>query len=68
MLAVLSRMSDTTWKVAGLESVYVQGVENICCEKVEGHTRWRWMIGKCLEKSPAQGLVPEQVRDQIVRR
>jgi len=66
VLAVLSRMSDTTWKVAGLESVDVQGIENICCEEVEGHTRWRWMVGKCLEKSQAQGLVPEQVRAQMM--
>lgn len=46
VLGVLSRLSDTTWEVAGLQGVEVQGVENICCEAVEGHTMWRSMVGK----------------------
>ncbi|KAF9564386.1 DUF726-domain-containing protein [Agrocybe pediades] len=65
VLAVLCRLSDTTWKVAGLESVDAKGVENISCEEVEGHTRWRWMIGKCLEKSGAPGVAAQQVEEQV---
>lgn len=48
VLGVLSRLSDATWEVAGLQKVKVKGVENICCEAVEGHTMWRTAVGRYL--------------------
>ncbi|KAF7294835.1 hypothetical protein MIND_01021400 [Mycena indigotica] len=47
VLAVLCRLSSVSWGVAGMQSVDVLGVENVLCE-VDGHTRWRTMIGKSL--------------------
>ncbi|KAF8892495.1 DUF726-domain-containing protein [Infundibulicybe gibba] len=47
VLAVLSRASDARWSVAGLEPIEVMGVENVLCDDVDGHTKWRAMIGKC---------------------
>lgn len=44
MLAVLCRASEATWEVAGLEEIDVKGIENMCCEGVEGHRMWRSMI------------------------
>lgn len=65
VLAVLSRVSDVNWSVSGLEPVDVMGVENILCEEVEGHTYWRGMIGACLRKSGAPGVVSAAVDRQI---
>ncbi|KAG9226132.1 hypothetical protein CCMSSC00406_0005043 [Pleurotus cornucopiae] len=65
VLAVLSRVSDVNWSVSGLEPVDVMGVENILCEEVEGHTYWRGMIGVCLRKSGAPGVVSAAVDRQI---
>ncbi|KAF4578846.1 hypothetical protein EYR40_000995 [Pleurotus pulmonarius] len=65
VLAVLSRVSDVNWSVSGLQPVDVMGVENILCEEVEGHTYWRGMIGACLRKSGAPGVVSTAVDRQI---
>ncbi|CAA7271536.1 unnamed protein product [Cyclocybe aegerita] len=64
ILAVLCRASDATWQVAGLQKVDVKGVENVCCEEVDGHTNWRWVIGKYLEESNAPGIVQGEVKAQ----
>ncbi|KAF9469166.1 DUF726-domain-containing protein [Collybia nuda] len=56
VLAVLCRASDASWNVAGLQAVDVRGVENILCEGVDGHTKWRGMIGHCLEECGASGI------------
>ncbi|KAJ3505360.1 hypothetical protein NLJ89_g7460 [Agrocybe chaxingu] len=64
VLAVLCRASDATWQVAGLQKVDVKGVENVCCEEVDGHTNWRWIIGKYLEESNAPGIMQGEVKAQ----
>ncbi|KAK7693545.1 hypothetical protein QCA50_003114 [Cerrena zonata] len=68
ILAVLSRVSNASWNVAGLTAVEVQGVENIACEGVEGHLKWRGMIGKVLEECKAPGLVNSEVEQQVENR
>lgn len=65
VLAVLSRASDASWSVAGLQTVDVNGVENILCESVDGHTKWRGMIGSCLEECGAPGIVRKEVNIQL---
>ncbi|KAF9246296.1 DUF726-domain-containing protein [Melanogaster broomeanus] len=65
VLAVLSRASDASWAVAGLQPVDVKGVENIECKDVEGHLQWRGMIGKCLRDCQASGVVDEEVNIQL---
>ncbi|KAH7929748.1 DUF726-domain-containing protein [Leucogyrophana mollusca] len=65
VLAVLSRASDASWGVAGLQPVDVKGVENVECEGVDGHLQWRGMIGKCLRDCHAPGIVNEEVDAQL---
>jgi len=65
VLAVLSRASDASWKVAGLQAVDVMGIENILCESVDGHTMWRGMIGKCLRDCHAPGIISDEVDLQV---
>jgi pimeloyl-ACP methyl ester carboxylesterase len=65
VLAVLSRASDASWRVAGLGAVDVQGVENVHCEEVTGHTMWRGMVGKYLETCHARGIVQSEVEAQV---
>lgn len=65
ILAVLSRASSASWDIAGLTPVEVQGVENIQCSEVDGHVKWRGMVGKCLEQCGAPGIVPEEVQAQV---
>jgi hypothetical protein len=48
VLAVLSRASNASWNVAGLQPVDVLGIENVYCQGVDGHTKWREMVGSCL--------------------
>lgn len=64
VLAVLSRAADATWNVAGLEPVAVKGVENILCDEVDGHTLWRGMVGKYLERVRAPGIRVAEVEKQ----
>ncbi|KAI0082663.1 DUF726-domain-containing protein [Panus rudis PR-1116 ss-1] len=65
VLAVLSRVSDASWSIAGLGPVEVQGVENIQCDDVDGHLKWRGMIGKSLDTCHAPGLVTSEVNLQV---
>ena len=65
VLAVLSRASNVTWKVAGLEPVNVKDVENVHCDFVGGHTMWRGMIGRSLQMVGAPGLMDEKVDSQM---
>jgi len=50
VLAVLSRTSDVSWSIAGMEEVHVKGIENFQCEDLGGHAQWRWKVGKYLEQ------------------
>lgn len=61
----MSRTTDASWGVAGLQPVEVQGVENVQCDDVEGHLKWRGMVGQCLQISGADGLVSEEVELQL---
>lgn len=65
VLAILSRAADVSWRVAGLGPVDVQGVENIHCREVTGHTMWRGMIGKYLQECGARGIVKSEVEAQV---
>lgn len=47
VLAILSRISDASWEVAGLQPVVMMGKENVKCGSVDGHMMWRGIIGKC---------------------
>ncbi|KAJ3775427.1 DUF726-domain-containing protein [Lentinula raphanica] len=65
VLAVLSRATDVTWKVAGLHPVDVQGVENVHFEDIDGHTKWKGKIGECLRRVGAVGIEDEKVEAQL---
>ena len=65
VLAVLARVSGMSWDVAGLTPVELQGVENVSCDEVDGHLKWRGMIGQCLAKCNAYGVDPEEVKKQL---
>ena len=65
VLAVLSRISDVNWSVAGLGPVELQGVENVACDQVDGHLKWRGMIGQCLAQCGAPGIDRAQVQAQL---
>ncbi|KAF5389899.1 hypothetical protein D9757_003718 [Collybiopsis confluens] len=65
VLAILSRASDISWQIAGLHPVDVQGVENVHFEEIDGHTKWRVMIGKCLKDIGASGINNESVDAQL---
>lgn len=64
ILAVLSRASDAAWGVAGLQAVQVKGVENVECD-VDGHTKWRGLIGRCLRDCGVPGVNSEAVDSQL---
>ncbi|KAJ7219395.1 DUF726-domain-containing protein [Mycena pura] len=64
VLAVLSRLSNISWGVAGLQPVDVMGVDNVLCKEVDGHTRWRVMIGRSLQLCGAPGIVNQRVDEQ----
>lgn len=65
VLATLSRASSASWSVAGLDAVHVKGVENVECE-VDGHVRWRGLIGSCLRNCGAPGIISEEVDMQLL--
>lgn len=65
VLAVLSRAADASWRVAGLGPVEVQGVENLYCKEVMGHTMWRGMVGRYLEECNAPGIIKSEVAAQV---
>lgn len=65
VLAVLSRASNVSWEVAGLHAVQVKGVENVLCEHIDGHTKWRGMIGKSLQVAGAPDIIEEEVELQM---
>ncbi|KAJ7905635.1 DUF726-domain-containing protein [Mycena olivaceomarginata] len=64
VLAVLSRLSNISWGVAGLQPVDVTGVENVLCKGVDGHTKWRGMIGRSLQQCGAPGIIDARVDEQ----
>jgi len=64
VLAVLSRLSNISWGVAGLQPVDVMGVENVFCKDVDGHTKWRGMIGRSLQQCGVPGIVDARVDEQ----
>ncbi|KAJ7509996.1 DUF726-domain-containing protein [Mycena galericulata] len=64
VLAVLSRLSNISWGVAGLRLVDVSGVDNVFCKDVDGHTKWRGMIGRSLQQCGAPGLLDVRVDEQ----
>jgi len=64
VLAVLSRISSASWKVAGLQQVEVQGIENVECSFVDGHLKWRGLVGRSLELCEAPGIVRSEVEVQ----
>ncbi|RDX56805.1 DUF726-domain-containing protein [Lentinus brumalis] len=65
VLAVLSRVSDMNWNVAGMGPIELRGVENIACDQVDGHVKWRGMIGQCLAQCDAPGVDRVQVQEQV---
>ncbi|KAI0374855.1 DUF726-domain-containing protein [Pilatotrama ljubarskyi] len=68
VLAVLARVSGMNWGVAGLEPVELQGVENVACDQVDGHLKWRGMIGQCLAQCGASGVDKAEVKRQLERK
>ncbi|KZT37981.1 DUF726-domain-containing protein [Sistotremastrum suecicum HHB10207 ss-3] len=64
ILAFLSRVTDIKWEVAGLTPVAVQGIENVEFEDVDGHLKWRGMIGKCLQRLGVDGIDDSEVQIQ----
>ncbi|KAI0780973.1 DUF726-domain-containing protein [Trametes elegans] len=67
VLAVLARVSGLNWGVAGLQPVEVQGVENVACDQVDGHLKWRGLIGQCLAQCDAPGIDKAEVERQLER-
>ena len=65
VLAVLARVSGANWRVAGLSPVDVPGVEDVACEGVDGHLKWRGLVGQALAQCGAPGLDLAQVRAQV---
>ena len=65
VLAILSRTTDASWGVAGLCPVEVQGVENVRCDDVGGHLKWRGMVGKYLQTCGASGVISREVELQL---
>ncbi|KZT68123.1 DUF726-domain-containing protein [Daedalea quercina L-15889] len=65
VLAVLTRLSDVTWNVAGMGPVPIQGVQNVECNEVDGHLKWRSMVGESLSKCKAPGIVDKEVAKQV---
>lgn len=66
ILSYLFRASDATWNIAGLQPVdTVQGVENVDCKDVDGHLKWRGMIGSCLRDCNAASIISSEVDKQL---
>ncbi|KAF5358195.1 hypothetical protein D9756_001400 [Leucocoprinus leucothites] len=65
VLAILTRATVVSWTVAGLGPVEVQGVEDVHCNEVTGHTMWRGMVGKYLEECKARGIVQSAVSKHV---
>ena len=55
VLAVLARVSGANWGVAGLRPVDVAGVEDMACDGVDGHLKWRGMVGHALAQCGEEG-------------
>ena len=69
VLAIVCRISMPSAAmgvgVAGLQEVAVVGVENVYCEGVEGHLKWRGMVGRCMESCGVPGVNKEAVERQV---
>lgn len=64
VLAVLARVSGANWAVSGLQEVPVAGVENVECTEVDGHLKWRTMVGRSLQLCGAPGILESEVKLQ----
>ncbi|KAF5373629.1 hypothetical protein D9758_000644 [Tetrapyrgos nigripes] len=62
---VTGRLVNASWKIAGLDPVEVQGIENVLFSEVDGHLKWRGLVGKCLRDINAPGVVDEDVENQL---
>jgi hypothetical protein len=66
ILAVLSRVSEASWKVAGLHPVEgVPGIDNVLCPHVDAHLKWRGLIGRSLQVAGVADVVEEEVEIQM---
>ena len=69
VLAIVCRISMPSAAmgvgIAGLQEVTVAGVENVYCEGVEGHLKWRGMIGRCMERCGVPGVNRDAVEKQV---
>ncbi|KAI0273337.1 hypothetical protein BC834DRAFT_990554 [Gloeopeniophorella convolvens] len=64
VLAVLARVSGMAWGVAGLAPVEVVGVEDVEADGVDGHLKWRAMVGRCLVQCGVPGVSLEEAEKQ----
>ena len=68
VLAVLARVSGVNWGVAGLRTVDVPGVEDVACDEVNGHLKWRGVIGQSLAQCHAPGVNMAQMQAQLEKK
>lgn len=66
VLAILTRATVASWSVAGLGPIEVQGVEDLHCQEVTGHTLWRGLVGKYLKECKARGIVHSAVERRVL--
>jgi hypothetical protein len=65
VLGVICRVSNMSWKVAGLHPIDAKGVENVLCEHIDGHLKWRSNIGKSLQLANVTGISDDRVEIQL---
>ncbi|PFH54189.1 hypothetical protein AMATHDRAFT_72709 [Amanita thiersii Skay4041] len=57
ILAILSRISNADWNVAGLQCIDVVGIENMRFEQIEGHTDWGNNVTTCMKRMNVAGTI-----------
>lgn len=67
LLAFLYRTSSLQYGVAGLQAIQdVQGIENVdVSDLVDGHTRYRFLVGSILQKLHLEDIDAEAVEKQL---
>ncbi|ROV99550.1 hypothetical protein VMCG_06353 [Cytospora schulzeri] len=67
LLAFLYRTSSLQYGVAGLQAISdVQGIENVdVSDLVDGHTRYRFLVGSILQKLQLEDIDAEAVETQL---